>query len=48
VDELNKTAYLEGMKEWRKEKARIRRDVYALFALMLQYVSDESLQAMQR
>jgi hypothetical protein len=40
---LNKTAYLEDMKEWRKEKARIKRDIPKIFALMLQYLSDESL-----
>jgi hypothetical protein len=27
VDGLNKTAYLEDVKEWRKEKARMRRDI---------------------
>lgn len=34
------------MKHWRKDKARIRRDIPSLIALMLHYLSDESLEAM--
>jgi hypothetical protein len=36
------------MKECRKEETRIKRDIPKLFALMLQYLSDESLEAVQR
>jgi hypothetical protein len=43
----NKTAFLEDMKEWRREKARMRRDTPKLFALMPQYLSGKSFEAIQ-
>jgi hypothetical protein len=36
------------VKEWRNEKVRIRRVMLKCFVLMLQYLTDESLEALQR
>jgi hypothetical protein len=47
-DGLNQLAYLEDMKEWRKEKATMHRDRPKLFTLILQYLSKESLEAVKR
>jgi hypothetical protein len=46
-DGLNQLAYLEDMKEWRKEKVTMRRDRPKLFALMLQYLRKKSLEAVK-
>jgi hypothetical protein len=46
-DGLNQLAYLEDMKEWRKEKVTMRCDRPKLFALMLQYLSKESLEVVK-
>jgi hypothetical protein len=48
VEGLNKTAYMEDMKEWRKEKARIKRSLPKLYALTIQYLRDEHLEAIQK
>jgi hypothetical protein len=41
-------AYLEDMKEWQKEKVIMHRDRPKLFALLLQYLSEESLEVVKR
>jgi hypothetical protein len=46
-DGLNQLAYLEDMKEWKKEKVTMHCDQLKLFALMLQYLSEESLEAIK-
>jgi hypothetical protein len=47
-DGLNKIEYLEDMKAYRKELADFRRDKPKLYALILQHLSDESLDAVQK
>ena len=47
-DGLNKLAYLEDMKEYRKEIKAMEKDRPKLFALILQYLSDESLEEIKR
>jgi hypothetical protein len=47
-DGLNKLDYLEDMKAYLKELADYRRDMPKLYALILQYLSDESLDAVQK
>jgi hypothetical protein len=47
-DGLNKLDYLEDMKANRKELADYRRDMPKLYALILQYLSDESLDTVQK
>ncbi len=41
---LNQAEYLEDMKEWRKEIKAMEKDRRKLYALILQYLSDESLE----
>jgi hypothetical protein len=43
-DGLNKMAYLEDMKEYRKEIKAMEKDRPKLYALILQYLSEESLE----
>jgi hypothetical protein len=45
---LNKLAYLEDMKEYRKEIKAMEKDRPKLYALILQYLSDESLEEVKR
>jgi hypothetical protein len=45
---LNQTEYLEDMKEWRKEIEGMEKDHPKLYALILQYLSDESLEEVKR
>jgi len=45
---LNRLDYLEDMKAYQKELADYRRDMPKLYALILQYLSDESLDAIQK
>jgi hypothetical protein len=47
-DGLNKLDYLEDMKAYRQEIADLRRDKTKLYALILQHLSDESLEAVQK
>jgi hypothetical protein len=47
-DSLNKIEYLEDMKAYRKELADFRRDKPKLYALILQHLSNESLDAVQK
>ena len=47
-DGLNRLDYLEDMKAYQKELADYRRDMPKLYALILQYLSDESLDAIQK
>ena len=47
-DGLNKLDYLEDMKAYRKELADYRRDMPKLYALILQCLSDESLDAIRK
>jgi hypothetical protein len=43
-DGLNKLAYLEDVKEYRKEIKAMEKDRLKLYALILQYLSQESLE----
>jgi hypothetical protein len=45
---LNKIEYLEDMKSYRREVADYRRDKPKLYALILQHLSNESLDAVQK
>ena len=45
---VNKAAYLEDMKEYRKEIMKMRNERPKLYALILQYLSDESLEEIKR
>jgi len=45
---MNKAAYLEDMKEYRKELMKMRNERPKLYALILQYLSDESLEEIKR
>jgi len=47
-DGLNKLDYLEDMKAYRKELMDYRRDMPKLYALILQYLSDERLDTIQK
>jgi hypothetical protein len=47
-DGLNKLDYLEDMKAYRREIADFRMDKLKLYELILQYLSDESLEAVQK
>ncbi len=47
-DGLNKMAYLEDMKEYRKEIKAMEKDRPKLYALILQYLSEESLEEIKR
>ncbi len=47
-DSLNKIEYLEDMKAYHRELADFRRDKPKLYALLLQHLSDESLDAVQK
>ena len=47
-DEFDRVAYLEDMKQYRQDKAEIKRDKPKLYALILKYLSDESLEAVQQ
>jgi hypothetical protein len=47
-DSLNKIEYLEDKKAYRRELADFHRDKPKLFALLLQHLSDESLDAVQK
>jgi hypothetical protein len=48
ADGLNQMAYLEDMKEWRKEKVTMCHDQPNMLTLMLQYLSEESLEVVKR
>jgi hypothetical protein len=48
TDGLNKLDYLEDMKAYRHEIADFRKDKPKLYALILQHLSDESLEAVQK
>jgi hypothetical protein len=48
TDGFNEVVYLEDVIELRKEKSRFRRGIPQIFALPLQYLSDESIEAIQR
>jgi hypothetical protein len=45
---LNQTEYLEDIKEYRKEVKAMEKDRPKLYALILQYLSDESLEEVKR
>ena len=45
---VNKANYMEDMKEYRKELMRMRNDRPKLFALIYQYLSDESQEEIKR
>ena len=45
---VNKTTYLEDMKEYRKEMIKMRNERPKLYALILQYLSEESLEEIKR
>ena len=45
---VNKAAYLEDLKEYRKELIKMRNEQPTLYALILQYLSDESLEENKR
>jgi len=45
---VKKAAYLEDMKEYRKEIMKMRNERPKLYALILQYLSDESLEEIKR
>ncbi len=47
-DGLNRKAYLEDMKEYRKEIKAMEKDRPKLYALILQYLSKESLEEVKR
>jgi hypothetical protein len=48
TDGLNKLDYLEDMKQYRSEVSDYKRDKPKLYALILKYLSDESLEAVQK
>jgi hypothetical protein len=48
VDGLNKLNYLEDIKQYRREVSDYKRDKPKLYALILKYLSDESLEAVQK
>jgi hypothetical protein len=47
-DGLNRLDYLEDMKQYRREVANYKRDRPKLYALIMKYLSDESLEAVQK
>ena len=47
-DGLNKLDYMEDMKQYRKEVAKFREDGPKLYGVILKYLSDESLDAIQK
>ena len=47
-DGLNRLEYLEDMKQYRRDSADIMRDKPKLYALIIKYMSDESLDAIQK
>jgi hypothetical protein len=47
-DGLNKIAYLEDMKEYRKEMKVMEKDRLKLYVLILQYLSEESLEKVKQ
>jgi len=47
-DGINKLDYLKDMKRYRKEVAELKRDGPKLYGLILKYLSDESLDAIQK
>ena len=47
-DGLNKQDYLEDMKQYRRDVADYKCDKPKLYALILKYLSDESLEAVQK
>jgi hypothetical protein len=48
ADGLNKLDYLEDMKQYRREVSNYKRDKPKLHALIMKYLSDESLEAVQK
>jgi hypothetical protein len=48
VDGINRLDYLEDMKQYWKEVAELKRDGPKLYRLILKYLSDESLDAVQK
>jgi hypothetical protein len=48
ADGLNKLNYLEDMKQYRREIADYKRDKPKLCALIMKYLSDESIEAVQK
>lgn len=48
LDRLNKLDYMEDMKAYRKELADFHRDMSKLYALILQYLSIKTLDAVQK
>jgi hypothetical protein len=48
VDGINKLDYLEDMKQYWKEVAELKRDGPKLYGMMLKYLSDEILDAVQK
>ena len=45
---INKLDYLEDLKQYRKEVAELKRDGPKLYGLILKYLSDESLDSIQK
>ncbi len=47
-DEFDRVTYLKDMKQYCQDKAEIKRDKPKLYALILKYLSNESLEAVQQ